>query len=185
MAFRSWLSKREWRERFGKKQDFITDSQDEIGGDEKQRAGKASVWEIWCKGENLVKWVSIGHPKILDEGPPHLAFDGFWPCPKPVYATLTTDNLIPTPDYRYYQDQAQEIDDLTDRIGRIQDQLKLVGFYPGGSENAGQIEKALEPGFENKMVAVDSLGGLFASAAVSRRWSGCPWIWSSTPCRAA
>jgi hypothetical protein len=70
--------------------------------------------------------------------------EGFFPCPKPAFGTLRPNSLIPIPDYVYYQDQAEEIDDLTDRIANLLDSLKLVGFYPAGpsTEGAEAIEIA-------------------------------------------
>jgi hypothetical protein len=69
---------------------------------------------------------------------------------------LATDSLVPVPDFVFYQDQAEEIDQLTARIGALSDALKLVGFYPAGpqGEGAPEIEKAMSPGFENKLIAV-------------------------------
>ena len=76
--------------------------------------------------------------------------------PQAALCHLTTDTLIPVPDYAYYMDQAEEIDDLTARIGKLTDCLKLVGFYAAGDRNAAAIEKALEPGVENKVIPVES-----------------------------
>lgn len=162
VAFRAWLTKEAWERRFVSEEGkpsaphFIPAKPPQDSADDKPQVDKAPLWEIWDRVGGYVCWVSPSHDNELERSPPHLKFDGFFPCPRPLYATLANENLIPTPDYVYYQDQAEEIDDLTARIARLQDSLKLVGFYPGGSENAGQIERALEPGFENKMVAIDS-----------------------------
>jgi hypothetical protein len=119
---------------------------------------KIGVWEIWDKRKDEVLWIARGCDEVLERGPPYLELDGFFPCPAPAYGTLTNDSLIPVPDYTFYQDQAAEIDQLTTRIGALTDALKLVGFYPGGPKGEGspEIERALRPGFENKMIAVQS-----------------------------
>jgi hypothetical protein len=121
-------------------------------------ARKATVYEIWDKTRKRVVWVSPGYPEILDECAPYLKLEGFFPCPRPAYGTLSTDSLEPIPDYVFYQDQAEEIDQLTSRIGALADSLKLVGFYPAGpaGEGSPEIEMAVRPGFENKMIAVKS-----------------------------
>jgi hypothetical protein len=125
---------------------------------EKGLKSKATVYEIWCKRTQKVHFIAKSAPDVLEEGPPPLNFDGFWPCPPPVYATITTDSLIPIPDYAYYLDQAEEINDLTNRIAALQDGLKLVGFYPaGGPEDVSTaMEKALSPSTQNLMIPVSS-----------------------------
>lgn len=98
---------------------------------------KASVWEIWSKRDNKVFFIAEGDKDIVEECPPFLKLRNFWPCPKPAFGTMTTDSLIPVPDYVYYMDQAEEIDELTAKIGALQDALKLVGFYPQGPSTEG------------------------------------------------
>lgn len=121
-------------------------------------ARKATVYEIWDKTKKRVLWVSPGYPDNLDDCDPYLKLEGFFPCPRPAYGTLSTDSLEPIPDYVFYQDQAEEIDQLTARIGSLTDCLKLVGFYPAGpaGEGAPEIERAVRPGFENQMIPVKS-----------------------------
>jgi hypothetical protein len=121
-----------------------------------------------------VLWISPGHHEVLDSGDPYLKFTGFFPSPRPAYGTLSTDSLVPHPDFIFYQDQAEEIDELTARIGHLTDSLKLVGFYPAGpaGEGAPEIEKAVRPGFENKMIAVRSWAA-FAQGGKA----GAPIVW--------
>ncbi|MGI0012649.1 MAG: hypothetical protein ACREBU_04285 [Nitrososphaera sp.] len=162
-AFRAFMTRKELIDRFGRdtgKAIALDSSPDPDSEDpsSKSDAAKATVWEIWDKAKNRVLWIAKGHPNILEEGEPYLILDGFYPCPRPAYGTLTNDSLVPVPDYVFYQDQCEEIDQLTARIGALSDSLKLVGFYPGGPQGEGspEIEKALSPGFENKMIAVQS-----------------------------
>jgi hypothetical protein len=91
---------------------------------------KAAVYEIWDKATRKAYWVSKSFSsRCLDERPDPLGLDGFFPCPKPVLATTANDSVIPTPDYAYYQGQANEIDKLTGRVAELQDALKVRGFY--------------------------------------------------------
>jgi hypothetical protein len=123
---------------------------------QKDAEAKATVYEIWSKRDRKVCFIAKGCTEALEESEPFLDLTEFWPCPRPLFATLTTDSLIPVPDYAYYQDQAEEIDDLTARIGKLTQALKLVGFYAAGDRNAAAIEKALEPGVENRVIPVES-----------------------------
>lgn len=119
---------------------------------------QATVYEVWCKSKKMVYWLAKSARLALDVGPPPLDLKDFWPCPKPLFATLTNKHCIPTPDYVYYQDQAEEITRLTKRIDKLTDCLKLVGFYPAGptSEGRSEIERALNANVENKLIPVPS-----------------------------
>lgn len=166
IAFRAFMTRAEISKRFGKKiGKAISLDADPMSHDESGREGessadatnpKAAVWEVWDKANNEVLWLSPGYPDVLESGPPYLNLDGYYPCPRPAYGTLTPDSLVPVPDFVFYQDQAAEIDQLTARIGGLSDMLKLVGFYPAGPSGEGspEIEKACTAGFENKMIAV-------------------------------
>lgn len=118
---------------------------------------RVCVYEIWSKRDKEVVWVAKDYDgEVLDRRPPLYDLRSFFPCPKPTYATLPTDSLYSIPDYVYYQDQAEEINALTAKIGTLQDALKLVGFYPAGGENgiSDAIEKALSAGTSNQMIPV-------------------------------
>ena len=140
-----------------------------------EAAKKATIHEIWDKSKLKVLWISEGYPDVLDEGPPYLKFEGFFPSPRPAYGTLSTDSLVPHPDFIFYQDQAEEIDELTARIGHLTDSLKLVGFYAAGPAGEGydrEIQAAVKPGFENKMIPVRSWAA-FAQGGKG----GAPIVW--------
>jgi hypothetical protein len=113
----------------------------------------AQVWEIWDKVSKCVYWVHESHPQILDQKPDPLNVNGFFPCPKPLSATLTSGSLIPIPDYCQYQDQAKELDDLTDRISHLTKALKVVGVYDSTST---ALQRVLDEGVENQMIPVNS-----------------------------
>jgi hypothetical protein len=55
--------------------------------------------------------------------------EGFWPCAKPLYGTITSDTLVPVPDFIQYQDQANELDTISDRIDGLIKALKVRGVY--------------------------------------------------------
>lgn len=105
---------------------------------------RAAVYEIWDKCSKKVFWISKAwSDQPLDVRDDPLGLDGFFPCPKPLLGTTGNDSLIPVPDYVYYQDQAEEIDDLTSRIGKLERALKMKGFYAGdGKTNLNQLFKS-------------------------------------------
>lgn len=162
-ARRVYMSKEEVVERFGEEFKNITLTHEPIGLDEMKKAGaseadmeamrKAEIWEIWDKGSECVYWVAEGEDKLLDHKYDPYALDGFWPLPKPLFATQTTDTLVPVPDYVLYQDQADEIDKLTNRISLLIEAVKVVGVYD--ASQAG-IQRMLTEGFDNQLIPVDS-----------------------------
>ena len=91
-------------------------------------------------------WVSPGVEEVLDVREPYLKLDRFFPCPKPAYATVERGSLIPVPDFYYYRDQLEEINELTARISALAEALRLCGFYPGGS---GDLAEAIETALKN------------------------------------
>jgi len=147
VAKRSWMTKREMRKRFlrysgeaYKEAAFEVRKDDRDNGAATKRT-KAGVWEIWCKSQNKVFWVTEGVDVLLDSDKPHLKLDGFFPCPKPAFGTTQRRSLIPVPDYVFYKDQLEEINELTRRISSLSESVKVRGFYPAG---AGEIGEAVE-----------------------------------------
>jgi hypothetical protein len=119
VAAASYLTREEMKKRFSKHSGDAYDDADykidrdthDIGGsDERERA---KVWEVWHKGLARVVWVSEGVDVLLDEGPPHLELQNYFPCPCPVYATTQPGSLVPVPDILYYRDQLDELNKLT------------------------------------------------------------------------
>lgn len=87
------------------------------------------VYEIWDKETATACWLSKSLGKILDEKDDPLGLPEFFPCPKPLAATMTSDSLVPIPDYVLYEDQARSLDTLADRIHGLVEALKVRGVY--------------------------------------------------------
>ncbi len=97
---------------------------------------QACVFELWDKEAGIAVWFSKSMKEFLDEKPDPLKLKGFFPCPKPLYATLTNDSLIPVPDFTLYQDQANSLDTLSDRIAGLVNMLQLKGVYDASADPA-------------------------------------------------
>jgi hypothetical protein len=102
-------------------------------------ASEAVIYEIWDKTTGEVIWLSKSMGKILDTRPDPLKLENFWPCPKPLYATLTTDKLEPIPDFVLYQDQAKQLDTLADRIDGFINALKVRGVYDAAEPSLARL----------------------------------------------
>lgn len=100
---------------------------------------RALVHEVWDRNEKCVYWISKSMGKILDHRDDPLQLEEFFPCPKPMFSTLTNDSLVPVPDFTLYQDQANELDILSDRIKGLVDALKVRGFYDAANPDLNRL----------------------------------------------
>ncbi|MEL6758106.1 MAG: hypothetical protein AAFP81_16870 [Pseudomonadota bacterium] len=144
VARRAFLTKDQGLKRFGEAfLDVKLSSKDNDTPNEYTFDKKAEVWEVWHKTLGVVCWVTPEGDKVLDVDQPHINFEGFFPCPEPAYGTKEPDSLIPIPDFLYYRDQVEEINELTGRIAALSESLRMKGFYAAGAEDlAAAIEKA-------------------------------------------
>ena len=146
VARRAWMTREKLKERFGPVADDLPQgpARDDKGRfSNRVHDRQTGVWEIWCKSKNKVVWVVEGYNKVLDESEPHLSLAGFFPCPRPAYATLERRSLIPVPDMLFYKDQLDEANSLTRRIHALSDAVKVRGFYAAGGDLGAAIERAI------------------------------------------
>ena len=114
---------------------------------------KAEVFEIWCKEKRKVYWYAKGCDVILDVKDDPLGLDGFFPCPKPVVANVTSSNFQPRADYVFAQDQFNELDEINTRITWLTRAAKVVGVYDKSAEG---IQRVFNQGSENQLIPVDN-----------------------------
>jgi hypothetical protein len=112
---------------------------------------EALIYEIWDKTTGQVIWLSKSMGKILDTRDDPLQLENFWPCPKPMFSTLTTDSLIPVPDFVLYQDQARQLDTLADRIDGFIHALKVRGVYDASEPS---LQRLFTEGENNALLPV-------------------------------
>jgi hypothetical protein len=167
VAKRSWLTEEAAGKRFSKASGEAYKSltyslRKDAESDSNDGSSKAGIWEIWCKSQNKVVWVSEGAAVCLDEGPPHLDLEGFFPCPRPAFATLERRSLVPVPDMLFYKDQLEEINEITDRIAALTEAVRVRGFYSsGGGDVADAIEAAFKATSNNTIIIpIANLSGL-------------------------
>jgi len=153
-----YMTKEEGTERFGDvfKNVGMTSENTDMDGKNPQTAKqgydkKAKVYEIWNKRTMKVCWVAKGYPQALDERDDPLELEEFFPCPRPLLATTTTGTMIPVPDYCQYEDQAQELDNLTQRIYLLTKACKAVGVFNAEFKELGRL---FTEGVDNKLFPV-------------------------------
>ena len=117
---------------------------------------RAVVWEIWDKPTRKVFWICPEYGDApLDVRDDWLKLTDFFPCPRPLYATLNNSSLMPSADFRFYQDQANELDDLTGRIEKITQVIKVAGVYDAASDG---VQRVMNEGVENQLIPVENWG---------------------------
>jgi hypothetical protein len=161
LRYRSYLTREELTERFGKANadkvelDYIPKGLSEAVKAEPppDLYKKAIVHEYWDKVKKQVIWIAPGTSGlILDTQDDPLELPDFFPNPDPLLATTTNETRIPVPDYAEYQDQARELDSLTARIDKLTNALKVSGIYPG--EEKAVLQQLIAEGTENRLIPI-------------------------------
>lgn len=112
---------------------------------------KAIVYEVWDKEERCRYWLVKNYAKLLDERPDALGLHNFFPAARPLMANALSDEFAATPNYTFYQDQANEIDELSTRIAEITKALKVAGVYDSSAKG---LDRLLSEGVENKLIPI-------------------------------
>lgn len=175
VGWRGYYTRDEYKSRFGDDMpegvEFKDHQKEKLNDDETKDFAdkKCAVWEIWHKPKRKVVFIAEGAKTISEAIDPPWSLDSFWPLVRPAYGTLKPETLTPIPDVVYYQDQLEEINELTDRIAQLSESLRLKGFYAAGAGDIGSaIELALGDN-DNRalMVPVPSFAALGPNATIS------------------
>ncbi len=112
----------------------------------------APIYERWDKTTKKATW---WHKVagVLDERDDPLGLTDFFPCPKPLYATITNESLVPTPDFTLYQDQAKSLDVLAARQKNLIRALRLCGAYDASNSALSRIFTETE---DNTLIPVEN-----------------------------
>jgi len=132
---------------------------------------KAQVYEIWDKTQQEVIWVAEGYQYLCDRKDDPLQLEHFFPCPRPLYANTTNNTLTPVPDFIQYQDQALQIDELTQRINQLAKACKVAGVYNAAAKG---IQRLFNESVENEMIPVDDWAAFSEKGGVAGNLSFIP-----------
>jgi hypothetical protein len=101
---------------------------------------KAMVWEIWNRSTREVLWIiREGGGCALRVDPDTLGLQGFYPIPKPIYAVVTTDTMIPKAFYDLYAHLAADLDDTSRRISDLTAKIKIRGGYNAANKDIANL----------------------------------------------
>ena len=152
-----YMTREALTERFGEKMskkiplDSGPETLKTYGQSNKERT-RAKICELWDKETGKVYWFTKNYNELIDERDDPLELEGFFPCSKPLYSTTTSDTLIPVPDFVLYQDQANELDILSDRIDGLVKALRIRGVYDASQP---ALQRLLTEGDNNTLIPVD------------------------------
>ena len=117
-------------------------------------SARTDVFEIWDKAERKACWIAKGYEGLLDERDDPLRLREFFPCPRPMFATITTDSLIPQPDFLQYKDQANDLDDVTYRLSKLTQACRVSGVYDAAQD--ASIGRLFSEGGDNELIPVNT-----------------------------
>ena len=122
-------------------------------GEHRQSAGQnlggkktTLIYQIWDKdGGRVIRWVSPGYGDgVLKVDPDPLQLTGFFNCPRPMAFIAKSNDLVPVAMYKMYENQAEELNRLTQRIKTVVGALRARGIYD--SELGDDLDRLMKEG---------------------------------------
>lgn len=125
----------------------------------------AKVHEIWDKSTGSVLFI---HKQKADAPclavPDPLRLQGFFCCPRPLYAIENSTKLTPTPLYRLYKQQAAALNKISRRIDVITEAMKVRGMY---AANISEVASLLASG-DNDMTPIANVTEIAAAGGLDK-----------------
>lgn len=172
VAFRLQLTRKQLVDTYGEKDGRAIPIQGrKRRGEDKEKvthpASRAEVWEIWDRDTKRVfHWVRgydtvlvpVAAEELRHEGGGYedpLGLEGFFPCPEPLVANLTTEAFLPTTDLHLARDLYDEIDTLASRIRMLLKAVRVVGVY---DKTSSEVKRILSELADNEMIPANNWG---------------------------
>lgn len=113
--------------------------QDSTTGEKKPHTVR--VWEIWDKKTRMQHWLcDCAQDCCLDSVEAPLKLEGFFPVPpRPLNLLHSTTDTMPRPLYKLYQQQAEELNEITRRLTKIVKAIKVRGLYASGLDDITKV----------------------------------------------
>lgn len=168
LAFRHELTKEEMFSQFGKdlnSSDDLANYQPQEQAESEPNAQKPDgsvVYELWIKESKRILYLCEDWKELLlqEEADP-FSLPGFYPTPGLLLMTDKPGKLLPTPLYKYYQNQAEELNRVTVRLNKVISAMKVRGAY--NALLGPDMEKILsDDQLENGLVPASEAGLLLA-----------------------
>lgn len=119
------------------------------------------VYQIWDKTSRTVFDLNPQYVEgfLRDPKPDPYGLSGFFNCVQPLQLFDTISGLTPVPLYRLYKAQAEELNSVTVRIGKIMRAMKVRGFYDSNIEG---LQKIFEVD-DNTMLPMENVAALYGN----------------------
>jgi len=99
-----------------------------------------AVHEVWHKLERKVFYLCESYEgRLLHSEDPPIKLTGFFPSPAPLNFLRSTTDTKPRPLYHLYEQQAKELNTLTQRIQRVTKAIRVRGIYNGQLKELAQL----------------------------------------------
>jgi hypothetical protein len=102
---------------------------------EKEQGHYALLWDVWHRPSRKFIVVSEKYEGCVYEQDDPLGLEGFFPVPEPMYSVRNNRSWDPKPEFALYQDQANELDIVTDRLKGLTEMCKVRGGYDSAVDN--------------------------------------------------
>ncbi len=145
-----YMSIKEIKSQFGV---VIEKSNIETSQDDKDKANKIEVYEIWDKKTRTIIEVATCRDKPLRVTKDPLNLEGFYTCTKPMISNMRTDKYIGYPDFMMIEQQLNTVNMLATRIKKLTRTIKDVGFHESSFEELAELPNA----DDGELVAVTDL----------------------------
>lgn len=116
---------------------------------DKDKEEHTTIYRIWDKQSQRVLYLSEVIDEFLRVDEDLLKIEGFFPFPKPVFATLSNHGVIPTPDYTEIKCLLDELDGVNKRMKLTMQAIKVTGAYDSSFPD---LKDMLES--ENRLISV-------------------------------
>jgi hypothetical protein len=144
IAFKHLMSKSELDDKFGaakaNKVDLtatiIKEDGNKMSEEEASIFKRAEIWEVWDKTKKEVCWINMnGDEVLLDTIDDPFKLKGFFPVPKLLGIGENPSGCLPIPLYRFYRNQALELNTIDERLKSLTEQLKVCFVYASNAES--------------------------------------------------
>jgi hypothetical protein len=169
IAYEEYIDKEEATEKFGAAiAGELEYTQGEREEDDKSRTKEdtgerrtATVYQIWDKaGGRKIRYVCLSYTdRLLKVSDDTLGLTGFFDTPRPLMFVDKTNDMVPTPLYALYENQATELNSLTRRINKLIAACKARGVYDA---TLGDTIGDLMESDDNELVPTDKSASLAA-----------------------
>lgn len=133
----------------------------------------AVVYEIWDKRSKEVIFVSPGLENVIKRIKDPLGLEGFFPMPEPLsFGRRFRRGKPPIPLYFFYEQQANEVNELTRRISKVINAIKVRGLFDSSMQG---LETLLSED-DNAMLPVDNMAAISAATGTGGGFDKAIWF---------